>query len=597
MSHRNNSLLISLVLFMIFGFACGDEPLKDLDRYQIIQHKTINTNVDFCTIKPDKIKSHLKYIFIIDKSGSNQDLTNTLGTDPTGERRYAPLQLYLEEAPQDETIFYSLINLSTNAEVVSGFTNDKERFLEIVDHEANPNEVIPPAPSDGGWTNFSASISSTRDIIAADIELAKSGNDDILLAKSLNIISSNYVIIFVSDGAPWVGTTTLQNKSDILDQVEGILSLEDENKEYVDSIQIHTGYYYNQDGFDIDAHTYMKEMAEKGQGNAFEFGAGQVIDFNRFSVPERNVKHTLRDIIVTNVNTKWDNDLLTVDQDGDGLVDVLENELGSNAENRDSDGNGISDGVEYYTTGAPCAALKCKTVNQEPCKKYICDPQGAHPYPGCSKWEITRERCNAYCTLKIEACVEECIEEKSQEVCDEECTCSCDYLNERREDGVNIRWIFDRDNDYLNNCEESIVMKSKLDNFDSNQNWMPDNLSFRSNLSFIEGTHGDASLDPDWDDESNYNEIKTNTPIRYDNNKIYGLKPYRYNLTVVSDDHAQTCFELEVKGISLGTTRDLIRVYIMENTTMVKNKRFMRSAQKYVDPEESVINFTDQDFQ
>jgi hypothetical protein len=579
------SFFIFLIIFIFIG--CEKEELTNLDRYQLLDHKTINANIDFCTIEATKVKSNLKYIFVIDKSGSNQDLSNAIGTDPNGERRYASLQLYLESAPKDETVFYSLINLSTNSSVVSGFTNDKESFEEIIKHEANPNNRIPPSPSDGGWTNFSASLSSANELIFNDIQLAK---------EARQVVSSYYVIIFISDGAPWVGTTKLQAKADILDQVDSLLAFEDENREYVDSVQLHTAYYYNLDGFDSQAQTYMKNMAENGNGSFFEFGAGQVIDFDRFSVPERNVKHTLRDIIVTNVNTRWYKDRLYVDSDGDGLVDILENEYGSDIMNPDSDGNGISDGVEFFTTAKPCKTLKCVIQGQDPCEKYTCDYTKAEPYEACNSWVVTgneecllkneqnRVKCMENCKHSIDECIGWC---KQQE---------CELLPTETEDGVPIKRISDLDKDFLNDCEERVVLKSKMDSFDSNDDWIPDHLAFKTTLAFVEGTQGDAILDPDWDEVTNYDEVKKSTPLRYDNNKIYGIKPYEYELTVVKDNNIQTCFNLEVKGISIGSRNDIIRVYIMENTSIIKNKRFMRRAQKMIKPDEQIIKFSNIDF-
>ena len=63
-------------------------------------------------------------------------------------------------------------------------------------------------------------------------------------------------------------------------------------------------------------------------------------------------------------------------------------------------------------------------------------------------------------------------------------------------------------------------------------------------------------------------KVKKSTPLRYDNNKIYGIKPYQYELTVVEDNNIQTCFNLEVKGISVGTRDDIIRVYITRRTIL-----------------------------
>ncbi|MBN2693619.1 VWA domain-containing protein [bacterium] len=575
-------LLISLFIFS----SCGKEPLKKLDRYQILSNMTVNTHVDFCTIEANKIKSNLKYIFILDKSGSNQDLSFALGTDPNGERRYAPLLLYLDEAPEDETVFYSLINLSTNASLVSGFTNDKNSFEEAVLTESNPNETIPPTPSDGGWTNFSAALNLARDIISDDIQLAKDADE---------IVSSYYVVIFISDGAPWVGTEDLQSKADILDQVDSLIAFEEENREYVDSVQVHTGYYYNLGGFDPNAQVYMNDMAENGNGSFFEFGAGQIIDFSRFSVPERNVKHLLKDIIITNINTKWNNDSLQIDSDGDGLVDIIENDYHSDIHNPDSDGNGISDGVEYYTTGKPCKTLVCTIQGQDPCEEYKCDYTRAEPYEACNSWLATgNEKCEAEREENRLLCLESCSQTQNEcnTLCQqEECPTLPTEIN-----GVPIKRILDLDGDYLNDCEERVVLKSKHDSFDSNDDWIPDHLGFNSYLGFVEGSEGEYLLDPDWDGVSNYDEVKNSTPIKYDNSRIYGIKPYQYNLKVVKDDNIQTCFELDVVGIPIGSREDTLRVYIMESTSIIKNKKFMRTAEKQVIDENEVVKFINDDF-
>ncbi len=578
-------IFILLISFLFFN-SCGKEPLKKLDRYQILSNMTVNAHVDFCTIEANKIKSNLKYIFILDKSGSNQDLSFALGTDPNGERRYAPLLLYLDAAPEDETIFYSLVNLSTNASLISGFTNDKEAFEEIVLEESNPNNTIPPTPSDGGWTNFSAALNVVRDLISNDIQQAKGADE---------IVSSYYVIIFISDGAPWVGTEELQSKADILDQVDSLIAFEKGNREYVDSVQIHTGYYYNLGGFDSNAQIYMNDMAENGNGSFFEFGAGQIIDFSRFSVPERSVKHLLKDVIVTNINTKWHNDALIIDIDGDGLVDILENEFHSDIYNPDSDGNGISDGVEYYTTGKPCKTLICTIQGQDPCEEYKCDSTRAEPYLACNSWLGTgNERCEAKKEKDYLKCFESCT--KSEEECNNSCQQPICPTPPTEINGVSVKHILDLDWDYLNDCEERVVLKSKHDSFDSNDDWIPDHLGFNSYFGFVEGSEGEHLLDPDWDEVSNYDEVKSNTPIKYDNSRIYGIKPYKYNLKVVKDNNTQTCFELDVVGIPIGSRKDTIRVYIMESTSIIKNKRFMRSVQKQIIDESKVVTFSDDDF-
>jgi len=571
--------LLVISIMALISFSCEKEKLTELDKYQLIQNQTVNAEVDFCTMKADKVKSNLKFVFVIDKSGSNQDLTDALGTDPNGDRRYVPLLLYLNETESDPTIFYSLINLHTEADLITGFINDKDRFQEIVENEANPNNAEPPRPADGGWTDFEKSVERVTTIIDEDIRAAK---------VEPEVVSSYYVVIFISDGAPWV-REEIQSKVGILEQVRGLLAYEEGNKEYVDSIQLHTGYYYN-DNLDNDAQTYMKEMAEMGNGDAFEFGSGQVIDFSQFSVPERNVKHLLRDVIVTNVNTKWYLDELTLDSDGDGLVDRLEDELGSHRLIADSDGNGISDGVEYFLTTRPC---------RDP----LCDPENAEPYEACNKWEVPDEELpdgdfDGDFEYESEVGDSDVDEVESEIEAVETDNSDEDILvdDENALPNVPVRKLSDLDKDFLNDCEERIILKSKMENFDSNEDWIPDGLAFRGSLAFVEGTSQEAFLDPDWDTVDNYMEIKTNTPIRYDNRKIYGLKPYKYKIETVSDDHAQSCFHLKVEQIPIGSENDIIRVYLLENTSVINNRRFMRTAEKHVTPGEKTVEFVVEDF-
>src|SRR5581483_5421468 len=65
----------------------------------------------------------------------------------------------------------------------------------------------------------------------------------------------------------------------------------------------------------------------------------------------------LVDVLITNQNVVWENGVLKLDSDGDGLSDELEAQLGSDPNKKDSDDNGVSDYVENYLYGSPCAGL------------------------------------------------------------------------------------------------------------------------------------------------------------------------------------------------------------------------------------------------
>src|SRR5690606_23621045 len=105
-------------------------------------------------------------------------------------------------------------------------------------------------------------------------------------------------------------------------------------------------------------------------------------------------------------------------------------ELGSDRYSSDSDGNGVSDGVEYAATGRPCRDDQCSLA-------------GAEPYTQCSNF-LAGE------------------------------------VSGRKK-------YKDRDRDFLNDCEESNILESDRDQFDTNGDLVPDHLAFHFGLPFVAG--------------------------------------------------------------------------------------------------------------
>lgn len=501
----------------VFGFlmisvgtlSCFDQNLDPLSPFAGQDSEFATVRADFCTMDADQVKGNLKFVFVIDKSGSNQNLPDALGTDAQGARRYLPLLNFLGAGAADPTVYYSLVNFSTNASLVQGFTNDRTSFTSLIQRESNPANATPAQPTDGGWTNYLAALTTVNNLISGDIAAAK---------LQPEIQSSYYVVIFVSDGAPWVSDTQLQSSVDILNAVLTVKGYQETEKEWVESIQIHTGYYYN-DSLDTQAQQLLKDMAAKGDGDSYQFSSGQIIDFNQFSVPTRQVKHALRDILVENVNTTWWEGSLLQDSDGDGLPDSVEVASGSDPRNKDTDGNGISDFVEYISTGKPCSDAGCLASK-------------AAPYTSCNRFVKTGWN------------------------------------------GVGSKFT-DQDKDLLNDCEESVILGSKMDTFDSNGDWIPDEMEFRRKMAFLPG-RVETMLDPDNDGVNSYNELKFFTPPAYPNDKVLGLRSYDYDLSVVSQDARHDCYRLVVRNVATIGGDNRIRAYIMENTTIIDDKRFLR---------------------
>jgi hypothetical protein len=277
-------------------------------------------------------------------------------------------------------------------------------------------------------------------------------------------------------------------------------------------------------------------MAQRGNGDFFEFSAGQAIDFNQFAVPARNVRHVMRDLAVLNQNTLWWNGQLAPDSDADALPDHIEDLMGSNKYEKDSDRNGVEDGWEYRVSGRPC-------------KSITCSPAGAEPYATCNGFEVV---ANAI-----------------------------------------PRVFLDQDKDGLNKCVERKLFASLDDDWDSNADWISDELALRSDIAFIPGRQ-EAALDPDWDNRSNYVEVKENTPLRYNDKSIFGLKPQKYKVETVSVDAFKTCYHVTVDPIMVHGEGNLIKVWVMENKAIVDDEKYRRVAEKPVYG--SLVKFVDSDF-
>ncbi|HLE13023.1 MAG: hypothetical protein A2504_17590 [Bdellovibrionales bacterium RIFOXYD12_FULL_39_22] len=539
-----------LFFLALFFFGCkNSEQLKELEPLRVHDYGKTKVDVNFCTTPANQVKTYLKFIFVLDKSGSNQrrilDITGdgvpdsgaeVIGTDPEGSRRYAPIVGFLESIPEDDSIFYSLVDFSTAASVVSAglshpsystFSNNKAAFADLINTQWSNT-----ATGDSGATNYTAAVAAVKAWIQSDITAAKTAAE---------IISSYYVIFFVSDGAPWIpsGALTIQQTlPEIQYSIDSLKSLTESNPEWIDSVQVHTGYYFSPyidlvtglpvTGDDPDARLRLSDMAARSSGEFLEFASGQQIDFTKFSIPERNLKNSLKDILVINRSTLWDKGEIFADSDGDGLSDQWEGLHSSSSATGDSDADGLSDFVEYRLTNGVSATSRSRS-------------------------------CGVHLTTN------------------------------------------DADGDTLNDCEEYMLQTALFggvvtyQSFDSNNDWIPDDIALRYNLSVISNVTDEAKGDQDFDRLDNYEEIKLNTPLNFDNHDIYGLVPMNYSISVVSDGPLQTCYSLDVGDIIEGQDQSLIRVYIFEQTSIIRNKKFIRVSEKAVRNGNTVV-FNDEDF-
>jgi hypothetical protein len=226
-------------------------------------------------------------------------------------------------------------------------------------------------------------------------------------------------------------------------------------------------------------------------------------------------------VIVKNMNTVWEGGQLNYDQDMDGLSDQLEAQLGSKADKKDSDGNGVSDFVEYKVFG-------------QPCRDSACSPAGANEF------QLTLCKAFAYTT---------------------------------NPDGT-ISYP-DSDKDGLNDCEEKLL-QSNPNNFSTNGSWVPDYLMLLNGLNLLVPP-GEVAQDWDYDGYTNYQEIKGGTPVNIPNTQLPGLQLQSYNLVLTSQTATQECYHLDVTNILSVTPTDTLRVYEMDGNVALDTRRYLRT--------------------
>jgi hypothetical protein len=402
----------SVTVLILVG--CGSDGLKPLDQIILQSLDTKSAQVNFCTEPAFDQKLVQKTVIILDHSGSNQngyqmdssgsgapvvvngliDFGPQYGTDPMGTLRYGSvtqtgtLLNYLANIPPndptDPTQFFGLVNFSSGAQTYppgsSGFTSDTVAFYNQILSESIAGGS---APADAGGTSYLSALTAAYNMINNDIQVAKScaslprgsASPGAWCPNPGVAVASAYVIVFMTDGSPIINTSgitvgpngdlqvigtitfTKESSVEILAKVSAIQSLT-ANTKFVAGVNLFTIYYYLAGNFDNSGRVILQQMAKAGNGIAYDALSGSNIDYQQFQPPKKRIKFTLSDIFLGNASTtRWDDGVLHLDTDMDGLPDDEEIVWGSNPANALSDGSGISDLVRYNL------ALSGSTIN------------------------------------------------------------------------------------------------------------------------------------------------------------------------------------------------------------------------------------------
>jgi len=550
---KNSLLVQASVLCALTTTACKDESLVPVERIMSGVYNYGTVDARFCLSTPTPAHQKLKYLFVVDHSASNKpgvtiDLTDVQNTDPTGGRRYGPMINFVKNLnpdPNTSTSFgiIDFNDTATQPTGLNGFEPDLTTFVNIATTDwIGGGTANSPSPADSGFTNYQAALSLAQQVIAKDAQA-----ESVLQSKP--IVSVVYQIVFVSDGAPTIlatgGSTlyTQQFTADLQPVISKIMDLKNNPtlSPFIAGISLNTAYYFNTaQAPNANAVTLLQQMANAGSGLFIQFASGQQILYQQFAPPSRNVLNELADVFVENENgVWWDNGQFMLDSDGDGLPDLIEQQFGSNPNLKDSDGNGVSDLVEYRTKGHPCNSATCA-------------PSGRDTYAICAGFSPTKDASG------------------------------------------NVSFASSA-NDGLNDCEK-YLLSGNPQSFNSNGDLIPDFFSLKNTIPIQPGNSNVALADPFGDGITNYDKVKLGLPIQVSNKQLSAFDARTSTLVTESSTGGINCYHLTVENVALASPQDKIKVYVVQNNSLIQNKAFLMTAEKTMNDQGRTANFVAGDF-
>ncbi|MCC7403809.1 MAG: VWA domain-containing protein [Bdellovibrionales bacterium] len=276
------------LLIFFLSAACSDVRLTRPEDPIV----NVKSQGHFCISDPEEIKRYMKFLFVIDKSGSNDD------TDPGGIKRSTNIEKFVRDNEKQEYYRYGLMifegNVGAEAYIHEG---DKKTPTFTADHQkvyAATQKIRDVG--EGGSTPYKAALTAARLAIRNDMD--KFPNDE-----------SSYMVFFVSDGMP----TDTENDDELRTLVKEIVDLGE-------NVHVSTAFYGNGGG---SAVARLKKMGEDwGRGKFINFENNAEWDFNELIIKPTYKPWQMKYFLVYNLNASYCEDgLVDMDSDGDGMCD------------------------------------------------------------------------------------------------------------------------------------------------------------------------------------------------------------------------------------------------------------------------------------
>lgn len=363
MISNNLKYYIYVATFLLASFfisSCSKKEFKPLQPGLYLNLSS--SHADICEPTITEVKATTFYIYIADTSASQTD------NDRDGYLRFTPIFDFIlknQGQPDDK---HALLLFADDATLKIPFKGHDE-FSSIITDFWQRHDW-----EDIGFSNMASALNLVRTMLeqyATDHFL-----DEIKPYASVQVI-------LLSDGYPRISRDGKIPKSDLINIIKGqgadggLIGLSNQSHlaPFFKSIKVHTAYYWgNYLGGsspsdipeDPENRQLMKEMAEAGNGKFLEFKDGQMVDLSQFQQMEAKLRKQLVSYYLIPEGVLWDENSKNVvaDFDHDGIPDYKEKEMGSDFTKKDTDEDGISDGVQLRTTQLPCRDSSCEMANR-----------------------------------------------------------------------------------------------------------------------------------------------------------------------------------------------------------------------------------------
>lgn len=308
-------------LFLVLA-ACSDVDLVGLSKETVVERLTATAEV--CAPPNLTLDVPYRVLFVIDTSLSNE------WNDPM-KRRVAAVRQAINANLGKPNVSFGVITFSDSPRIQTlAFTRDAQVLGGAIAHLETPQ----------GATNYADTMWAVKSFLL----------DDLSATPAPEAARTHYLVFWLSDGFPTVGTTDPRSIVPMVTTLKELISPR------VAELRIETAFLgarmssATETTEAVAAQSLLEAMATAGGGRFNNIPMGAAFQFD-LVLTQMRAFFQLQTVVVTNRNLRMGALQPGPDSDGDGLADTLEVSAGLDPVNDDTDGDGFRDGVEWNSNG------------------------------------------------------------------------------------------------------------------------------------------------------------------------------------------------------------------------------------------------------